>query len=89
MMHMFISAGDPLADLRALAILKGYGAILLAAIILATPVVPKFKEVLSKHDGVISKAADVCMASILIVLFIFSISFVIAGQNNPFLYGNF
>ena len=87
--HMFISAGEPLADMRALAILKGYGVILLAAVIFAAPVVPKFKETLSKHEGVLSKIADICMACALNTLFIFSISFVIAGQNNPFLYGNF
>ncbi len=87
--HMFVSGGSAMSDARAMAILQEYGIILIAAVVFATPVIPKIKEMLSDHEGLPAKAADVCMACVLAVLFIFSISFVIAGQNNPFLYGNF
>lgn len=87
--HMFVSAGNGLSDVRTMVLLQEYGIILIAAVVFAAPVVPKIKEILSKHEGPLSKVADVCMACALAALFIFSISFVIAGQNNPFLYGNF
>lgn len=87
--HMFAGGSSALSDVRALVLLQEYGIILFAAVVFAAPVIPKIKEILSKHDGALSKAADIMMACILTLLFIFSISFIIAGQNNPFLYGNF
>lgn len=86
--RMFLSAGGALANRRAAVLLGQYWVFILAAILFATPIIPVLRLRLAgnesrKHIG------GVCMAIVLCLLFIWAVSFVAAGQNNPFLYGNF
>lgn len=86
--HMLISPANTLADRRALILFGEYGIFVLAGIILAMPVIPWLKEKASKNKTT-SRVADVVCAVILCGLFLWALSFVVAGQNNPFMYANF
>lgn len=86
--HMFVGYGNELADHRTLILLKEYGIIIVFAIIFTMPVVPYVREhVLSKGD---KKQVSELIAGVAVgILFVIALSFVVAEQNNPFLYGNF
>lgn len=86
--HMFVGYGNELADHRTLILLKEYGIIIVFAIIFTMPVVPYVREhVLSKWDK--KQVSGVITGLMMGILFVIALSFVVAGQNNPFLYGNF
>jgi len=87
--HMFLSHGGSLANYRTLVLLQEYGLILTAGILFAMPVVPKLKEAAEVKNTRFSDVLQVPMAAALAVLFLIAVSFSIADQNNPFLYGNF
>lgn len=80
--------GNRLADVRAWVLLKEYGVIFAVAMILALPVVPYLEK---RGRGRCRKLwpLGVLYGVVLVLLFVCGISFVAAGQNNPFLYGNF
>ena len=56
--------------------------------IFAMPVIPWIKDKVAKNK-VASCTVDVVCAVALCGLFIWAVSFVVAGQNNPFMYANF
>lgn len=85
---MFVSSGDGLANHRTAILLREYGIFIVAALLFATPIASKLKSWLSENDRR-NQVGSIVMAGILCLLFIWAVSFVIAGQNNPFLYGNF
>lgn len=87
--RMLIGAGDSLANDRTMILLQQYGVIIAAAALFAMPVVPWIKDYVSSKGEKQSVAFSSIMALAMGVLFILALSFVIAGQNNPFLYGNF
>ena len=88
-LYMFRPGGSPLASARVLVLLQEYGLLLLAALLFTVPVIPWLKAFAARRGKAIRYTTEALMALALILLFIFAVSFVIAGQNNPFLYGNF
>ena len=86
--RMFISSGGELANRRTAILLQEYGIFIVAAILFATPVIPKLKSWLCQSKKR-QQIGSVLFSVLLSILFIYAVSFVIAGQNNPFLYGNF
>lgn len=86
---LFFSYGDQLADVRTLVLLKEYGILLVGAAIFAFPVLPRLRELCAKRSGRLLAIMDIFLAAVLGGLFICALSFVVVGQNNPFLYGNF
>lgn len=86
--HMLISPANPLADRRAVILFGEYGVFVIAGIIFAMPVIPWIKNKAADHRGA-SRVVDVVCAIALCGLFIWGVSFVVAGQNNPFMYANF
>ncbi len=86
--HMFLSAGGELANQRTAVLIGEYWPFILAAIVFAFPVIPKLRSILSGNERR-ERIGSVIMAVVLCMLFIWAVSFVAAGQNNPFLYGNF
>lgn len=86
--RMFISSGRELANRRTAILLQEYGIFIVAAILFATPVIPKLKSWLCQSKKR-QQIGSVLFSVLLSILFIYAVSFVIAGQNNPFLYGNF
>lgn len=63
-----------------------YGIFLLAAAVLSTPVVPKLGAVLKKKLPVLADIASVILHLLILAV---SISFVVKGSYNPFIYFNF
>ena len=86
--HMLISPANALADKRALILFGEYGIFVVAGIIFAMPVIPWIKEKASKNKTA-SRVVDVVCAVALCVMFLWALSFVVAGQNNPFMYASF
>ena len=73
---------------RVLFLLKDYGVFLLAALLFSTPVVPWLEQKLESRPRA-RKAFELAQAVCLLALFAWALSFVVAGQNNPFAYANF
>lgn len=86
--HMLISPANALADRRAMVLLGEYGVFLVAAVIFATPIIPWIKQKTEKNKA-LGKVRDIVFAVALGCLFIWGVSFIVAGQNNPFMYANF
>lgn len=86
--HMFLSAGGDLANQRTAVLIGEYWPFILAAVIFAAPIMPKLRLFLSGNARK-ERIGSIIMAVILCMLFVWAVSFVAAGQNNPFLYGNF
>lgn len=86
--NMFINSNNALADRRALILFNDNIVFIIAAIILAFPIVP-FIEKKIKDKKMISMIWDIAYHVLLIVLFTIAIAFVVTGQNNPFAYANF
>ena len=85
---MLYCAADPLADARALFLLKDYLAFILAAIMLCFPIVPWLEKRLARWRA--SRAAwEVAVVLANGFLLVWAVSFVVAGRNNPFAYANF
>lgn len=87
--HMLIGYGYELANARTWILLKEYGVVLAFAILFAVPIIPRLKEYIASKGERKDRIAKAIMALVMVLLFICALSFVIAGQNNPFLYGNF
>lgn len=86
--RMFVCAPNVLSDTRALFLLQNYAFFIGIAILLSTPIVPFLENRLSERK----KSSCIFELTKLIVVFsafIWAISFIVAGENNPFLYGNF
>ena len=86
--RMIIYRPNTLADFRAVFLLKDYGFFIAAAILLCFPVVPWLRKKLSNNKTA-SAAFEFVLTVIIVAAFIWSVSFVVAGQNNPFVYANF
>lgn len=79
---------DRVADRRMLFLLDDYKVFFLAAILFAIPVCPWIEKKLSGVRG--GKAVwEIFFSLSIAIFFIFSLSLVVSGQNNPFLYMNF
>lgn len=87
--HMIFGFDNTLADARTVILLQEYGIFILGAVIFSMPVVPWIRKSTAKISPGLSYAVNSIFSLLLCVLFVCAVSFVIAGQNNPFLYGNF
>lgn len=85
---MVFGAKNELADLRAAFLIRDYAAFLIVAIILCFPVVPKIEDRL-KNNKVMYIIFETVAVVITALAFIWAVSYVVAGQNNPFAYANF
>lgn len=85
---MLVSAGYTAATSRALFLIKDYFVFILVAVLLAFPIVPRLKGIISGKK-VLSVCCSVVSAAVIMLLFMWSISFIVAGANNPFVYANF
>ena len=83
-----IYRSDPLTDKRALILLCENAVFIIAAIIFCLPVIPWIREKLKKKKALGTVFNCVVYAATLI-LFVIAVSFLVAGQNNPFAYANF
>ena len=86
--RMIVYRPNELADFRAAFLLKDYWFFIVAAILLCFPIVPWLDKKL-QGKKIIHIAYEITMALIIICGFIWSVSFVVAGLNNPFAYANF
>lgn len=76
--------------LRVKFLLADYGWFIAAAIVFCFPVIPWMERRLSdKAPAVLYKLFEHSIALLTIVAFIWAVSFVVTGQNNPFVYANF
>lgn len=85
---MCIPTFDKPSDFRALFLLKDYGMFLLLAALLAVPVVPRLEQLCAKK-AFTKVLFDILYVAVIAGAFIIALSFVISGQNSPFLYANF
>lgn len=85
---MFIPTDDSLANLRTIFLIKDYFVFILFGFILCFPIVHWMNEKMKKA-GRTKDLYEIITGIIVIVLFIWAISFVVSGQNNPFAYANF
>lgn len=81
---MFFAVQNPVADLRALTLLKENAFILVVSVILCTPLLSWIYEKIGKRIWL-----EVFITVVEVFVFVVAISMVVAGQNNPFLYANF
>lgn len=86
--HMFFSPPNSLADARALFLLKDNFVFIVAAVIFCFPVIPCLEKTF-RNGKILHAVFHVGTAIVCAFLFIWAISFVVSGQNNPFLYANF
>ncbi len=86
--QMLIYHSNSLADLRTIFLLKDNAFFLVLAILLCFPIVPKIEERLSGNQKA-SLAFNLLSSFIIAFCFIWALSFIVAGQNNPFVYANF
>lgn len=85
---MLVRTTNAMSDERALMLLRENIVFLVFAVLLCMPIVPFAKSKLKNHKQ-LEVAADIIYHVLLSVVFIVSIAFVVAGQNNPFAYANF
>ncbi len=76
------------ANARTLFLLEDYAFFIILAIVLCFPVVPWIRKKL-EGKAVAFRAFEVAEYLVILLAFIWSVSFVVAGQNNPFAYANF
>lgn len=85
---MLLAPANALADARALFLLKDNLAFILAGILLCFPVVPWIEKKMEQNKA----ARAIWNLAVILVnaaLFLWAVSFVVSGQNNPFAYANF
>ena len=86
--NMLPGVVNPLADFRAAFLLRDNLFFIIAAVLLCFPIVPAVQKRCEKNAAA-EMVWNVVQIVVLAVLFIWSVSFVVAGQNNPFAYANF
>ena len=79
---------DKLTDLRALFLLRDNLVFFLAAVVLCFPVRSALEGLCSRFRGG-SKLCSVLVSAVVILCFLASVTFLVSGSNNPFMYANF
>ena len=82
---MFSFSGDTINDLRVLLLIKNYWVFLLISAVMCFPAGRGFFE---KHEELVPIKENIKMF-LSAAAFIISVSFVVSGINNPFVYANF
>ncbi len=85
---MFVPFPNGISTLRAEILLKDYSVIIIAAILLCTPIFKIVKEKCRK-SRITENVYEIIQTLIVLLLFAISVSFVVSGNNNPFTYANF
>lgn len=86
--RMFICDANSLADSRTLFLIKDYFPFIVCAIVLCFPVVPWIGEKL-KNNKSAYVFYEFVISILVVMLFVWSMSFVVTGKYNPFAYANF
>ena len=86
--NMFMFQKHTISDLRTMFIIKDYFWIILFAIVLSFPVVSNLRKRFEGKEE-LCRIYDAVIGILVIVLFIWAITFAVVGQNNPFAYANF
>lgn len=86
--RMILPYTNELTNTRTLFLIKDYGFFIIVAIALSTPIVPTIGRKL-ENSRVAYAIYEILISLIVVGAFIWSVSFVVAGQNNPFAYANF
>lgn len=76
-------------DKVALFYIREYGFYFLLALIASTPYIPAISKAISRRSSIINIFVSILEVLLLIIIFIVSISFIIKGSYNPFIYFNF
>lgn len=77
-----------IVDMRAKFLIKDNWFFICIAVLLCFPIVPFIEEKL-QDKAVLAKLFELCKVAIVVASFVWALSFVVAGQNNPFAYANF
>lgn len=85
---MFFCENNSLADFRTRFLIKDYLGFLFFAIVLCFPIVPWIGKKL-ENKKVAHQIYEILMSLIVAALFVWAVSFVVSGQNNPFVYADF
>lgn len=86
--RMLICPTNRLADMRTVFLIKDYCFFIAIAIVLCFPIVPWFDKKF-KNNVMAHTIYEMVVSLVVLAAFIWSVSFVVAGQNNPFAYANF
>lgn len=86
--RLLICPKNSLADKRALFLLKDNLLFIVLAIVLCFPLVPYLDKKL-EYKKALHIVFEIIVGLLVVAGFIFSLSFIVAGQNNPFAYINF
>ena len=86
--RMVLYQNNDLANVRAWFLLKDYAFFIIVAVVLCFPVVPWVRKKLVDKAAAF-KVFELVEYVVIIGAFIWALSFVVAGQNNPFAYANF
>ena len=86
--RLFVYHANSMTDLRILFLFREYAVFLAGAFILCFPLFPWLEKKLLVHEkGHV--VYQTLLSIFLLASFIWAVSFVVAGQNNPFAYANF
>lgn len=86
--NMLLPAQKPVVDERAIFLLKDNLIFIVVAFLLCFPVIPMLQRWMEKRKG-ICMLWNIGLVCINIFLFVWAVSCLVAGQNNPFVYANF
>lgn len=86
--RMFSGKGDIIYNQRAAILLSEYGFFILIALVFCVPVLPWINEWKEKNK-VCKICINIAISIVVIMGFVWALTFIIAGQNNPFMYANF
>ena len=85
---MIVPTGCEIATARAGFLLGDYSVFIVLAIILAIPLLPRLKQLLTQRRAT-EVGYHIVYAVVISAAFMMALSLVVSGQNNPFLYANF
>lgn len=86
--RMVLYQNNDLANVRTWFLLKDYAFFIIVAVVLCFPIVPWVRKKLVDKAAAF-KVFELVEYVVIIGAFIWALSFVVAGQNNPFAYANF
>ena len=86
--RMIIIKNDNISASRAIFLIKDYWLFVLMAMLFAVPIYP-YMEKKFENNKYLKKTYGIISGLVILGAFTLAISFIISGQNNPFLYGNF
>lgn len=86
--HMVVYTPNALADKRTLFLIQDNWFFILVGLLLCFPIVPYLERKL-EHKEYLGTAFRVIVGAIVLIGAVWSVSFLISGQNNPFAYANF